>query len=260
MEFLANSLLELITQTSTNLPPDVRAAMSIAANQETPGTQSSQALDIILSNVDMAVEDEGPICQDTGMPTFVVHTPVGVNQIRIKSAIQLAVAEATRLGKLRPNSVDSLTGKNSGDNLGTETPVVHFEQWERDEIEVKRSRAAAARTETVIFGTLQSRSPGPRRPESGRRPKVHSACCLAGTGAGLCAGALGVCIGSDRAPGDLARGQLFRPGRCELSTGEAGSGNYGGGEPAGVGAMGGGKASLIGCKIIAANRLPPAFS
>ena len=60
MEFLANSLLELITQTSTNLPPDVRAAMSIAANQETPGTQSSQALDIILSNVDMAVEDEGP--------------------------------------------------------------------------------------------------------------------------------------------------------------------------------------------------------
>ena len=28
MEFLANSLLELITQTSTNLPPDVRAAMS----------------------------------------------------------------------------------------------------------------------------------------------------------------------------------------------------------------------------------------
>ena len=114
MEFLANSLLELITQTSTNLPPDVRAAMSIAANQEKPGTQSSQALDIILSNVDMAVEDEGPICQDTGMPTFVVHTPVGVNQIRLRSAIQLAVAEATRLGKLRPNSVDSLTGKNSG--------------------------------------------------------------------------------------------------------------------------------------------------
>src|ERR1035437_680764 len=80
MEFLATSLLELIIQTSTNLPPDVRAAMSLAANQETPGTQSSQALDIILSNVDMAVEDEGPICQDTGMPTFVVHTPVGVNR------------------------------------------------------------------------------------------------------------------------------------------------------------------------------------
>src|SRR5258708_32587500 len=114
MEFLAGSLLELITQTSTNLPPDVRAAMSIAAKDETPDTQSSQAFDIILSNIDMAVDDSGPICQDTGMPTFVIHTPVGVNQIRIKKALQEAVAEATRLGKLRPNSVYSLSGRNSG--------------------------------------------------------------------------------------------------------------------------------------------------
>src|SRR5713101_8053441 len=137
MEFIAGSLLELITQTSTNLPPDVRAAMSIAADQETPGTQSSQALNIILSNVDMANDDAGPICQDTGMPTFVVHTPVGVNQLRIRKAIREAVAEATKRGKLRPNSVDSLTGRNSGDNLGVETPVIHFEQWEEDEIEAK---------------------------------------------------------------------------------------------------------------------------
>src|SRR5471030_436550 len=137
MEFLAASLLELITQTSTNLPPDVRAAMSLAANAETPQTQSSQAFDIILANVDMANDDVGPICQDTGMPTFIVHTPVGVNQIRIRRAIREAIAEATRLGKLRPNSVDSITGKNSGNNLGVETPVVHFEQWEEDQIEIK---------------------------------------------------------------------------------------------------------------------------
>src|SRR5262252_7048550 len=106
MEFLAGSLLELIVQTSTNLPPDVRQAMSIAATTEAPGTQSSQALDIILSNIDMAHDDEGPICQDTGMPTFLVHTPVGVNQLRIRQAIREAVAEATRRGKLRPNSGD----------------------------------------------------------------------------------------------------------------------------------------------------------
>ena len=92
MEFLPGSLLELIVQTSTNLPPDVRQAMAMAAETETPGTQSSQALDIILSNVDMAHDDDGPICQDTGMPTFIVHTPVGVNQIRIRKAISDAVA------------------------------------------------------------------------------------------------------------------------------------------------------------------------
>ena len=137
MEFLASSLLELITQTSVNLPPDVRAAMGTAIAVETPNTQSAQALSIIATNIDMAVEDQGPICQDTGMPTFLVHTPVGVNQIELKKAIHSAVAEATRRGKLRPNSVDSITGTNSGDNLGHETPVIHFEQWEHDEIEVK---------------------------------------------------------------------------------------------------------------------------
>ena len=98
MEFLAGSLLELITQTSTNLPPDVRAAMSIAAEGRKRRARNPRRRSTLsLSNIDMAVDDAGPICQDTGMPTFVVHTPVGVNQIRIKKAILEAVAEATRL-------------------------------------------------------------------------------------------------------------------------------------------------------------------
>ena len=94
MQFLHNSLVELITQTSTNLPPDVRAAMAATGLAERPDTQASQALNIIFSNIDMAADDSGAICQDTGMPTFYVHTPVGVNQIEIRKAIRAAVAEA----------------------------------------------------------------------------------------------------------------------------------------------------------------------
>src|SRR5260370_10009543 len=101
MNALTNSLIELITQTSTNLPPDVRAAMGLALETESPGTQSAQALGIIASNIDMAQQDEGPICQDTGMPTFIVHTPVGVNQIHLKKAMREAVSVSTRLGKMR---------------------------------------------------------------------------------------------------------------------------------------------------------------
>src|ERR1700721_4012166 len=101
MRFLQESLVELITQTSTNLPPDVRAAMGLAIRDEKPGTQASQALSVIASNIDMATDDVGPICQDTGMPTFHVHTPVGVNQNHLKKAIRSAIAEATRRGKLR---------------------------------------------------------------------------------------------------------------------------------------------------------------
>ncbi len=81
MQFFRESMLELIIQTSTNLPPDVRQAMSWALETETSNTQAGQALSIIGENIDMAYQDEGPICQDTGLPTFEIKTPVGVNQI-----------------------------------------------------------------------------------------------------------------------------------------------------------------------------------
>ena len=266
MEFLSNSLLELITQTSTNLPPDVRAAMSLAGASETPGTQSSQALDIILGNIDMACDDEGPICQDTGMPTFFVHTPVGVNQISIRKAIQDAVAEATRRGKLRPNSVDSITGKNSGNNLGDETPVVHFDQWEDDEIEVKLLlKGGGCENKNIQYSLpcdLDHLGRADRNLDGVRKCILHSV--WQAQGQGCSPGALGVCIGSDRAHGYvLAKRQLFRtlddenpnPQLAKLEAGIMEEANR-----LGVGAMGfGGKVSLIGCKITAANRLPASF-
>src|SRR5712672_1795994 len=266
MEFLSSSLLELITQTSTNLPPDVRAAMSLAGSSETPATQASQALGIILGNIDMACDDEGPICQDTGMPTFFVHTPVGVNQIKIQKAIQEAVAEATRIGKLRPNSVDSITGKNSGNNLGEETPVVHFEQWEQDEIEVKLLlKGGGCENKNIQYSlpcNLDHLGRADRNLEGVRKCMLHAV--WQAQGQGCSPGALGVCIGSDRAHGyDLAKGELFRtlddvnpnPVLAKLETEIVEEANK-----LGVGAMGfGGKASLIGCKITAANRLPASF-
>jgi len=266
MQFLATSLLELITETSTNLPPDVRAAMSLATDHETPRTQSSQAFNIILSNIDMAQQDEGPICQDTGMPTFVVHTPVGVNQIRIKKAIREAVAEATRRGKLRPNSVDSLTGKNSGDNLGIETPVMHFEQWEEDEIEIRLIlKGGGCENKNIQYSVpceLDHLGRADRNLEGVRKCILHAV--WQAQGQGCAPGAVGVCIGSDRAHGyDLAKMQLFRtlddvnpnPTLAKLETEIMEEANR-----LGVGAMGfGGKSSLIGCKIGVANRLPASF-
>ena len=102
MQFLQNSLVELITQTSTNLPPDVRAAMSATGLAEKPNTQASQALNIIFSNIDMAADDSGAICQDTGMPTFYVHTPVGVNQIAIRKAIRAGGGRSDEAGQAAP--------------------------------------------------------------------------------------------------------------------------------------------------------------
>jgi fumarate hydratase class I len=266
MQFLQSSLIELITQTSVNLPPDVRAAMEQAFGSETPGTQSSQALNIIASNIDMACEDEGPICQDTGMPTFFVHTPVGVNQIEIGRAIRSAVAEATRRGKLRPNSVDSITGRNSGDNLGAETPVIHFEQWEQDDIEVKLIlKGGGCENKNIQYSlpcTLENLGRADRNLEGVRKCLLHAV--WQAQGQGCAPGAIGVCIGSDRAHGyALAKDQLFRslddvnpvPELAELEARVLNEANS-----LGVGAMGfGGKVSLIGCKVTAANRLPASF-
>jgi fumarate hydratase class I len=266
MEFLRNSLIELITQTSSNLPPDVRAAMGGIIQTETPGTQSFQALNVIASNIDMAQEAEGPICQDTGMPTFVVHTPVGVNQLRIKAAIKEAVAEATRLGKLRPNSVDSLTGVNSGNNLGEETPVIHFDQWESDEIEVKLIlKGGGCENKNIQYSLpcdLDHLGSAGRNLEGVRKCILHAV--WQAQGQGCAPGAVGVCIGSDRAHGYvLAKNQLFRtlddvnpnPVLAKLEGEIMEEANR-----IGVGAMGfGGNASLIGCKVTAANRLPASF-
>jgi fumarate hydratase, class I len=266
MQFLEASLIELITQTSTNLPPDVRQAMGIAIDAETPHTQSSQALNIIASNIDMAAEDEGPICQDTGMPTFVVHTPVGVNQIEIRKAIQAATEEATRRGKLRPNSVDSLTGKNSGNNLGEETPVIHFEQWEQDQIEVKLIlKGGGCENKNIQYSVpceLDHLGRADRNLEGVRKCILHAV--WQAQGQGCAPGAVGVCIGSDRAHGySLAKYQLFRtlddvnpvPELARLEAEIMEEANR-----LGVGAMGfGGKSSLIGCKIGVANRLPASY-
>src|SRR5205085_8481304 len=90
------SVLQLIVRTSTDLPPDVRAAMRTSLDAEPAGTRSSQALTIIAQNIDLAAEGEGAICQDTGMPTFEVKVPLGANQVWMRARIREAVAEATR--------------------------------------------------------------------------------------------------------------------------------------------------------------------
>jgi len=266
MQFLKKSLLELIIQTSTNLPPDVREVMAWALKTDTPSSQAGQALAIIGQNIDMAYEDEGPICQDTGMLTFEIKTPVGVNQIMIKKQVLEAVAEATKRGKLRPNSVDSITGKNSGNNLGPGTPVIHFEQWEEPDIEVqlilKGGGCENVNTQYSVPCTLDHLGRADRDLEGVRKCILHAV--WKAQGQGCAPGAIGVCIGSDRAGGyHLAKLQLFRtlddvnpdPVLAKLEPQIMEEANK-----IGVGTMGfGGKTTLIGCKIVAANRLPASF-
>jgi fumarate hydratase class I len=266
MEQLRDSLLQLITETATNLPADVRRTLKRAKTREHAGTQAGQALQIINLNVDMAKENVSPICQDTGMPTFLVHTPVGVNQIVLKKAIQEAVAEATRRGKLRPNSVDSVTGKNSGLNLGPGTPVLHFEQWEEEEIEVllilKGGGCENKNIQYSLPAELDHLGSAGRDIEGVYKCILHA--IWQAQGQGCSAGFLGVCIGGDRTSGYAhAKEQLFRdlddtnpdPTLAALEARVMAHA-----DSLGIGTMGfGGAVTLLGCKIGAFNRLPASF-
>ena len=261
-----DSVLQLIIRTSTDLPPDVRAAMRLARDQEPTETRSGQALTIIAQNIDLAVDNEGAICQDTGMPTFEVKTPVGANQIVMRQQIREAVAEATRRGKLRPNSVDSISGKNSGDNLGPGTPIIHFEQWEKDEIELKLILKGGGCENTNAQYSLPVDLPHLGRADrtlDGVKKAILHAVWHA-QGKGCSPGAVGVCVGGDRTSGYThAKEQLFRalddvnpdPRLAELEASIMGSVNN-----LEIGTMGfGDNVTLIGCKIGVLNRLPASY-
>src|SRR5437867_2169093 len=263
---LFDSVLQLIVRTSTDLPPDVRAAMGTALNAEPAETRSGQALTIIAQNIDLAVDNEGAICQDTGMPTFELKMPVGANQIWMRQQIREAVAQATKRGKLRPNSVDSITGKNSGDNLGPGTPIIHFEQWEKNEIEVrlilKGGGCENVNAQYALPVELPHLGRADRNLDGVKKAILHAV--WNAQGKGCSPGAVGVCIGGDRTSGYThAKEQLFRtlddvnpdPRLAELESSIMGSVNN-----LEIGTMGfGGNVTLIGCKVGALNRLPASF-
>ncbi|GIW49954.1 MAG: fumarate hydratase class I [Anoxybacillus sp.] len=266
MEKFQESMYKLIVETSTKLPKDVRRAIAKAKLRENAGTRAAMSLATIVQNIQMADENVSPICQDTGLPTFKIKVPVGVNQIEMKEAIRRAIAQATKDGKLRPNSVDSLTGENSGDNLGIGLPVMKFEQWEKDYIDVRLILKGGGCENKNIQYSLPCELEGLGR--AGRDLDGIRKCILHAVyqaqGQGCSAGFIGVGIGGDRSAGyDLAKEQLFRPvddvnpnedlRKLEEYIMEAAN-------KLGIGTMGfGGETTLLGCKIGVMHRIPASF-
>lgn len=266
MEKFKESMYQLIVETSTNLPHDVRRAIREAKLRENAGTRAALSLGTITDNIQMADENISPICQDTGMPTFKIKVPVGVNQIEMKKAIHEAIEQATKDGKLRPNSVDSLTGENSGNNLGPGTPVIYFEQWEENYIDARLIlKGGGCENKNIQYSLpceLEGLGRAGRDLDGIRKCIMHAV--YQAQGQGCSAGFIGVGIGGDCTTGaSLAKEQLFRSvddvnenedlRKLEEYIMENAN-------KLGIGTMGfGGEATLLGCKIGAMNRLPASF-
>jgi fumarate hydratase, class I len=264
MQDLTQPILELIRMAATDLPPDVEAALRRSLENEAPGSAARGALETILKNVELSRANSTPICQDTGTPIFYVRYPEGWSTRKLRLQIEAAVVEATKRSYLRPNSVDSLSGKNSGNNLGGDYfPSVHFEEVEGDTLTVDLMLKGGGCENVGAQYSLPNSSLGAGRDLAGVRKVVLDAVHKA-QGQGCAPGILGVAIGGDRGSSYLASKEaLFRPledtnpnpelaALEERLTSEA--------NQLGIGPMGfGGATTVVGTKITHLNRLPASF-
>ena len=263
MNALKDSLVELIRRTSAELPDDVNRALVTALENEKKGTIAASALKIIEQNIELAKRKSQPICQDTGSVIFYVDCPVGFDQIACEEAAREAVKAATKIGYLRQNSVDSLTGKNDGTNLGPGAPAIHFHQHRSPEIAVRLVLKGGGCENVGAQYSLPAEKLHANRDLDGCRKVILDA-VLQAQGKGCGPGILGVCIGGDRATGyEFSKQQFLRmlddrnpnPELDALEQDILKTANE-----LGIGPMGfSGKTTLLGVKICAANRVPASF-
>src|SRR5438132_633571 len=263
MNVLQDSLLELIRRTSAEIPDDVHRAIVDSLEQEKKGTIAESAMKIIEKNIELAKTKSQPICQDTGSIIFYVDCPVAFDQLAFRDAAREAVKLATKKGYLRQNSVDSISGKNDGTNLGPGSPTVHFHQQRSPEVTVRLVLKGGGCENVGAQYSLPNEKLKANRDIDGCRKAILDA-VLQAQGKGCGPGILGVCIGGDRATGyESSKRQLLRllddrnpvPELDALEQDVLKTANE-----LGIGPMGfGGKTTLLGVKIGVVNRLPASF-
>jgi fumarate hydratase class I len=260
---LTDAFVDLVRRAATDLPADMEKALSEAKAQEEQGSAAEGALETILQNVRLAREHSTPICQDTGTPIFEIYYPVGVSTRSLTEQIRLAVAEATDQAYLRPNAVDSLTGKNSGDNTGEDFPSIHFHEWGESAIHVDLLLKGGGCENVSAQYKLPDGGLHAGRDLDGVRRVVLDAVYQA-QGKGCAPGVLGVAIGGDRGSSYIkSKQQLLRPlddanPNDELAALEGQL--YEEANELGIGPMGfGGQTTVLGVKVGTQHRLPASY-
>ncbi len=258
-----DSLVEIIRKTSTELPQDVIDAIEEGKKQEAQDSRGDYAMGIIQKNIGLAKVKSQPLCQDTGSILFFIHYPKTADAEHLGELLRKAVATATEKGYLRQNSVDSITGKNNGTNVGPGSPTLHMEPWSKDYYDIRLMLKGGGCENVGAQYSLPDSRVGAGRDLAGVKKCILDAVQQA-QGKGCGPGVLGVTIGGDRATGYLSsKEQLLRrmkdsnpdPVLAKLEEEVTTDANK-----LGIGPMGfGGKTTLLGTKVTALNRLPASF-
>jgi fumarate hydratase class I len=264
MHDLTKDILELVRITSTDLPADIDKKLREAQQHEETGSAARGAMDTILANVDMTRRNGTPICQDTGTPIFFVRIPEGWSTRKIREQIRAGIAEATKQSYLRPNAVDSLNGKNSGNNLGDHHfPTIHFEEVDGDTLTIDLVLKGGGCENVGAQYSLPDNRLKAGRDLEGVRKAVLDAVNKA-QGEGCSPGFLGVAIGGDRGSAYVASKEVLLrkvgerspdPKLAEMEERITKEANQ-----LGVGPMGfGGKSTVLDTHITATHRLPACY-
>ncbi len=260
---LVETFVELIRRASTQLPDDVVRALEQGKAKETETGLAGKALGTILENVDLARSISAPICQDTGTPVVWIHHPVGVSTRALGAQFREAVHKATEQRYLRPNAVDTLTGRNTGNGAGRGIPFLHFEEWDEPRVEVRMIlKGGGSENVGAQYRLPDSQLKAGRDLEGVRRTVLDAV--FQAQGKGCAPGVLGVCVGGDRVSAfEMSKRQLLRPivdtnpipELAELEERLLREGNQ-----LGVGPMGfGGKTTLLAVKMGVLDRLPACY-
>lgn len=264
MQDLTNELIELVRLTSTDLPVEIEEALTKAALNEEEGSAARAAMDSILVNIKMSRKNQTPICQDTGTPLFFVKYGTGWEPGLLKQQIRTAIAEATKRSFLRPNAVDTLHGKNSGNNLGDDNfPTIHMNQVEGNGLEIDLMLKGGGCENVGRQYALPDTKLDADRDLSGVRRAVLDSVYQA-QGQGCAPGFLGIALGGDRGSGYLvSKEALLRPLHDvnpdpDLATLENQITEEA--NTLGIGPMGfGGVTTVLGTKIQSTHRLPACY-
>jgi fumarate hydratase class I len=264
MRDLTNDLLELIRRTSTDLPPDVEKQLRLAVGKEVPGSAAQGAFETILKNVELSRKNSSPICQDTGTPIFYVKHPQGWSTLLLKQQIRAALAEATKKSYMRPNAVDAVYDRNSGNNLGGDDfPYIHFEEVEGDELTIELMLKGGGCENVGAQYSLPDNRLGAGRDLGGVRKAVLDAVQRA-QGQGCSPGILGVSIGGDRGSGYVKSKEVLLDKigvrNPDLKLAELEERLTAEANLLGIGPMGfGGQTTVIDTKITGLSRLPASY-
>ncbi|MFH1755155.1 MAG: fumarate hydratase [Candidatus Latescibacterota bacterium] len=220
-------------------------------------------MNVIEENIAVSRKQSTPLCQDTGTNVFYAYHPPGFSTREMSMHFIEGCIEATKKSYLRPNAVDSLTNKNSGNGVGRAQPSIHFEEWDRDEIWVRLMLKGGGSENCSVQYALPYGPLKAGRDLKGVEIAVLDAIYRA-QGKGCGPGIIGFCVGGDR-PSSLAEAkkQHFRKlddtnENTELKALEERL--YDKANQLSIGPMGfGGKTTVLGVKGNYLHRLPASF-